>query len=566
MDAASLDTWTIVTQLLAGLALFLFGLDQLTETLKAVAGVRMRDLLARVTSNRFKGALAGGFTTAVIQSSSVTTVLVVGFVSAGLMSVQQSVAVIMGAEIGTTITAQIIAFKITEYSLIALIGGFFVRLFVPSERVKRYGTMVFGLGLVFFGMHMMGEATYPLRSYQPFVDALARMDSAVLAILASASFTALIQSSSATTAVIIVLGSQGLITLEQGIALVFGANIGTCVTALLAAIGRQRPAVRAALVHVTFNVCGVLIWFNFIDELAQVARMLAPVDMPRQIANAHTLFNVGNTTLFIGFTGAFTWFVTKLVPDVRPTGPVEIKPRYLDKKLLETPAVALDASRMEIVRMATHVLPMVREAAPAVIRGSASDLDRIEKLDHDVDVLHHAIVKYLGKLSRQKLTERETDAVQKYLAVATYYENVGDSVETGLVYNGRQRLQRNLTIGPRTTALILSLAERVVWALQTATDAVDARDVGLADKVVRAKNDIATMADEIASHLVNRLVADAPHRTSTFEIESQLVEQYKRIYYFAKRIARFVVETDTPKKMKEKKEKEEKKKDKKEDD
>ena len=238
MDTGMIDITTIVVGLLGGLAIFLFGLEQLTDMLKATAGDRMRNVLAQVTTNRFKAALAGGFTTAVIQSSSVTTVLVVGFVSAGLMSVQQSIGVIMGAEIGTTVTAQIIAFRVTEYALVAVICGFVLQFFFKDARTRRYGTMILGLGLVFFGMNLMGDATRPLRDYQPFIDLLAQMDNAVLTVLLSAGFTALIQSSSATTGVIIVLGSQGLISLEQGIALVFGANIGTCVTALLASIGK----------------------------------------------------------------------------------------------------------------------------------------------------------------------------------------------------------------------------------------------------------------------------------------------------------------------------------------
>jgi phosphate:Na+ symporter len=542
--------------LLGGLALFLFGLDQLTDMLKATAGGRMRDLLSTVTTSRFRGVLAGGFTTAVIQSSSVTTVLVVGFVSAGLMSLQQSIGVIMGAGIGTTVTAQIVAFKVTQYALVAVVIGFVMQFFFDEERMKRYGMMLLGLGLVFYGMDMMGEATLPLRSYQPFIDFMTRMDNAYLAVLVSASFTAVIQSSSATTGVIIVLASQGLISLEQGIALVFGANIGTCVTALLAAIGKQRPAVRAALIHVLVNVLGVLIWFAFIDELAQFSRWISPAavgligservaaEAPRQIANAHTLFNVGNTVLFIGFTGLFAWFVTKLVPEKRPTGPGVIKPRFLDPAQIDTPAIALDAARMEIVRMAGHVIPMVKQATPAVLSGSPADLDHIEVLDKEIDILHGAIVRYLGKVSRESLTPRETESLHDYLAAATIYENIGDVVETDLVHVGRQRLQGDVRVSPKTEAMLASLAEKVIWALKIATDAVDRRDPSMAMQVIDAKEDVNRIADEMSGRLVQRLIAEDPHRTLTYHIESQLIEHFKRIYYFAKRIAKLVAEAD----------------------
>ena len=556
METAAIDTWTMITQLFGGLALFLFGLDQLTDMLKASAGTRMRDLLARVTTNRFKGVLAGGFTTAVIQSSSVTTVLVIGFVSAGLMSLQQSIGVIMGAGIGTTVTAQIIAFKVTQYALVAVVIGFVMQFFFDSERVKRYGTMLLGLGLLFYGMNLMGDATLPLSDYQPFIDLLVRMDNPYIAVLISASFTAVIQSSSATTAVIIVLASQGIISLEQGIPLMFGANIGTCVTALLASIRKQRPALRAALIHVMFNVFGVLIWFGFIDELAELARWISPVaagltgtervaaEAPRQIANAHTLFNVGNTMLFIWFTGAFAWLVTKLVPEKRPAGPVVIEPRFLDRGLIGTPAIALDAARMEIVRMAGHVVPMVKQATPAVLSGSAADLDRIEGLDKEVDILHRAIVRYLGKVSQESLTTQETELLHDYLGAANLYESIGDAVETDLVHTGRERLRRNVRVSPKTEAMLASLAGKVVWALETATEAVDRRDPSLASQVIDAKEDVNRIADQMSERLVQRLIAEDPHRTSTFHIESQLIEHFKRIYYFAKRVAKFVAETD----------------------
>ena len=552
MAQGTIDIWPMLIGLLGGLAIFLFGLDQLTDMLKATAGARMRDVLGRITTSRFKGVLAGAFTTAVIQSSSVTTVLVVGFVSAGLMTLQQSIGVIMGASIGTTVTAQIIAFKVTQYALVAVIVGFVMQFFSKKHRVKRYGMMILGLGLVFYGMNMMGDATRPLRSYQPFIDLLAQMDDPVLTILLSAGFTALIQSSSATTGVIIVLGSQGLISLEQGIALVFGANIGTCVTALLAAIGKQRPAVRPALVHVIFNVAGVVIWFGFIDELAQLSRWMSPeqtalagaerlgAEIPRQIANAHTLFNVGNTLIFVWFTGVFAWVVTRLVPERKVSKPGEIEPRFLDSELLETPALALDAARMEIVRMAGYAMPMVRQIGSAVLSGSRDDLKRIKKLDHDVDVLHRAIVRFLGKVSREDLILKETRVLQDYLSIATLYESIGDVVETDLVHVGTKRLERNVLISLETQKIFTTLADKVAWALETATEAVDRGDVSLAKEVIDAKNDVNAIADQISDRLIERLVAEDPHRTSTYRVESQLVEHYQRIFYFAKRIAKLV--------------------------
>ncbi|MFC1684578.1 Na/Pi cotransporter family protein, partial [Pseudomonadota bacterium] len=345
-----MDWGAMTMQLLGGLALFLFGIEQMARALKVVAGNRMKLILARLTTNRFMGAITGAFVTAIIQSSSVTTVLVVGFISAGLMSMAQSVGIIMGANIGTTITAQIIAFKITKAAMLMIAAGFGVLFFAKQEKIQQYGHMLMGLGLLFFGMTIMSEAMEPLRHFQPFLDLMIKMENPLIAILIAAAFTGLIQSSSAATGIVIVMASQGFITLPAGIALAFGANIGTCITALLATIGKPREALRAAMVHVLFNVIGVLIWLGFIDHLAQFVILISPsheelsgtarlaAETPRQFANAHTIFNLANTLIFIGLTSQFTRLVEWLIPDKPLEKVVTVSPKYLDKMLLDTPA------------------------------------------------------------------------------------------------------------------------------------------------------------------------------------------------------------------------------------
>lgn len=315
MTSSPIEIGGLVTGLGGGLALFLFGMRQMTESLKSVAGSSMKNLLASLTRNRFTAALAGAIITAVIQSSSVTTVLVVGFISAGLLTLSQSIGVIIGANVGTTITAQIIAFNVYQYGLLMIASGFVMNVVAKHDKSKQWGLALMGLGLIFFGMELMSNATVPLRQWPPFLDALQNMHSPLLSILAGLIFTAIVQSSSATTGIVIVLASQGLISLESGIGLIFGANIGTCVTAVISAFGRPREAIQAAWIHVLFNLAGVLLWMFFIPEFAQLVRGISPTaenlvgttrlaaETPRQIANAHTLFNVANTFLFIWFTG-----------------------------------------------------------------------------------------------------------------------------------------------------------------------------------------------------------------------------------------------------------------------
>jgi len=552
----SLEIGAILMGLLGGLAIFLYGMELMTGALKASSGRRLKRLLARMTTNRFKGVLAGAVTTAIIQSSSVTTVLVVGFVSAGLMKLEQTIPIIMGASIGTTVTAQIIAFKITHYALAIVTFGFALQFLGRNEVVRRTGTMIFGFGLIFFGMSLMGDATSPLRDYPPFIELLREMEHPLYGILLSALFTAVVQSSSATTGVIIMLASQGLISLEQGIALVFGANIGTCVTALLAAIGNSRDALRTALVHITFNTLGVAVWYPFIDQFAEWVRLLSPAapelqgiarlaaETPRQIANAHTLFNVGNTLLFIGFTRGFARLVTWMVPVTEEEKARKVAPKYLDPNLLDTPALALDRVRMEIGRMAERVLPMVRKGTEAAIRGDAAQLAELTRLDNEVDQLHGPIVEYLRELARRDLTSAEAELVHHYLAIAGHFESIGDTLKLNLVHIGRKRLQGEVVISEETAALFQRLVDELIALLELATRAVTRGDREAAREVIRAKNRINGLAQDIERHITRRMVADAPRRRLTWQIESELLENLKRVYYFTKRIGKAVLESD----------------------
>ena len=375
----------------------------------------MKAVLAKLTTNRFTGAVAGAFVTSIIQSSSVTTVLVVGFISAGLLTLSQSIGVIMGANVGTTVTAQIIAFKVTHYALALVAVGFAMFFCSKHEKTRHYGHMIMGLGLIFFGMQLMSDGTKPLRSYEPFIQLMRQMDRPLLAILVAAAFTGLVQSSSATTGIVIALACNGYISLEAGIALIFGANIGTCVTAVLAAVGKSREAKRAALVHIIFNIAGVVIWIGFIGPLADVVRTVSPAasaesirvatetlrtelanfdaltseqvaraarrsaETPRQIANAHTIFNVANTLLLIWFTSPLAWLVQRIIPDQRKVSAEPAKPRYLDNLLIQTPALAMDIVRMELGRLGAHTLIMVRRSLEIVLHSTEDELAKLKR-------------------------------------------------------------------------------------------------------------------------------------------------------------------------------------------
>ena len=427
-----------------------------------------------------------------------------------------------------------------------------------------------GLGLIFFGMQLMNDGASPLRTFGPFIEMMQSMDNPLMATLLGAAFTALIQSSSATTGIVIVLASQGFITLDAGIALIFGANIGTCVTVMLAAIGKPREAARAAAVHVVFNIFGVVVWFGLIGQLGDFVTWLSPqyatlsgsdrlaAETPRQIANAHTIFNVANTLLFICFTGPIVWLVCRLVPERVDAKRKTSRSRYLDALLIQTPTLGMNAVRMELGRLGSLASYMVHSVLHTVIHGNEADLAMLEQMDNDVDELHGAIVTYLGQLSQVNLNDLQAEQLHDYLAAANYIENIGDMVETNLVAVGRQRLLKKLEISEQTSHVLNAFHCKVSWSVERAMQALVESDPAIATEVLGAKAEINRLATNAEEHLAHRLSADEPQRLAAFRMESEIMEYLKRMYYFAKRIAKVVGEKDVVRiKMREKQKTEE---------
>ncbi|GGE61834.1 Na/Pi cotransporter family protein [Actibacterium pelagium] len=532
------------TGLIGGLALFLFGMDIMTRALKQVAGASMKSILARMTGNRFLGMSAGAIVTAIIQSSSITTVLLVGFVSAGLMTSAQSVAVILGANIGTTITAQILAFKVTALALPVLSVGFFVSFVAKNKVTREYGRILLGVGMVFFGMAIMSDAMKPLRDFQPFLNFMLSLESVFLAALVGAGFTALVQSSSATTGILIVMAGQGLIGLEPAVALALGANIGTCVTALLAAIGKRREAVRVALVHTIFNVAGVLIWIGFVEELAGFARHISigaeagEVSLPRQIANVHTFFNIVNAFLFIGFTKQINRFVEWLVPERLEKPEPGFAPKHLDPKFLDVPAIAIDAVRLEILHLGQLLRNLLSTAIPTVTTGSPLEIDELRVLDRPVDLLHREIVGYMRQISLRSLPAEESDLLIGLVKIANDMEHIGDLVATGMVTSARKRLDEEVVISPTTAGVIAGLHREVVESLDGVLLSLETQDPEVAADVRKMKADFSELVEGIASHEIERLRADEPKRLHTYTREIELTETLDDIFKIIRRIAR----------------------------
>jgi len=467
----------------------------------------------------------------------------VGFISAGLMTTAQSVAVILGANIGTTITAQLLAFNVTALALPVLSLGFFVSFIARTKATREKGRIVLGLGMVFFGMAIMSDAMRPLRSYAPFLDFMLSLDSVLLAALVGAGFTALVQSSSATTGILIVMAGQGLIGLEAAVALALGANIGTSVTALLASIGAPREAVRAALVHTLFNVVGVLIWIGFVDYLADMARAISADGtsssaVPRQLANVHTFFNVANALLFIGFTSQLTRLVEWLVPDKVEEIEPKFAAKHLDPKFLDVPAFAIDAVRLEVVHLGTLLREMLQVAVPTVVTGSPLDVDRLRVMDRPIDLLHREIVGYIRQISLKSLPADQSQLLLGLAKIANDMEHLGDLVATGLVTSARKRMEEGVVISPATAVIIKKVHEQVVEALDGALWALDAQDTTAAASVRQMKASFTALVEDVATHQADRLRADAPNRLHTYTREIELTETLDDAFKIIRRIAR----------------------------
>jgi phosphate:Na+ symporter len=548
----------LVVGLSGGIALLLFGLQQLTTALRGVAGDQLRQLLARLTRNRAKAVTTGAIVTAILQSSTVTTVLVVGFVGAGVMTLTASLGVILGSNVGTTLTAQVVAFDVAEWALVLVAIGFLTITVAKEDRITGWGSAIFGLGFVFLGMQVMSGAMEPLRGHQPFIDLMAQLESPLLGAAAGAVFTAAVQSSSATTVLAIVLASQGLLPLPAGIAIVIGANVGTCLTAGLAALGRSRDAQRAAVAHVLFNVVGAALWLALLDPLVAATTAISPshpelsgmarlaAEAPRQLANAHTIFNVANVLLFIGLLGPTALLLRRLLPDeIGEEAPVSV-PRHLDDELLATPALALDAARREIGRLGEIVVTMLRRAPHAVLVGARPGLVRLAEVDNDVDALYRHVVGYLRRLLEGSLSPDEGHEMLALLEISNTLESIGDLVEQNLVALGHRRLDNGVHVSQTTLRVLTGLFESVTAIVADALDAAVNGNDEAAARVLDAKKTLNRRLDAARGHQVTRLLAAEVHRRRLYAIETDVIEVIKRIEYLARHVVEPRIPTPEP--------------------
>ena len=547
--ARDLDLLEMLGMLAAGLALFLFGLQLLTDGLKAIAGARLPVVLAKMTSNRFKGVFAGAAITALLNSSTITTVLLVGFVSAGLMTLRQSVSLIMGANIGSTFTAQIIAFNPYRLTPFMLALGFLGYAFARRKTLHQLGGVLLGLGLLFLGIQFMSEATHPLRSYRPFIEAMQSMKNPLLGIVIGALFTAVVQSSAATLGIIIALSSEGLMPLEAAIPLILGANVGTTGTALLAAIGKSAEAARVSMVHVFFNVLGVLMFVFLIPQLAQLARLISPsypelegtarlaAEAPRQVANTHTIFSVVSTLVLIWFTGPLARLAELIVP-ARSAPPVpEGEPRYLDEASLTAPALGLQKLQLEVARLGELVLSMTRRGLKAAIAGDAADIEAVRNDGVEARRLAAAILQYIGKLSEREHGAHDSGSMIDLIETVNNLEGVVEVVSTNLIATGQHRLAKQVDLVSLRDASTTRFANFVIEQLAATVAALSPAASKPPMPVAESRAEMQSLAIAARNSVLDKVELADEQGVLKFRLAADLIEQFRQIGRFSLRIA-----------------------------
>ncbi|MCX6798934.1 MAG: Na/Pi cotransporter family protein [Candidatus Diapherotrites archaeon] len=419
-----LDFVPIIFGIVGGLALFLYGMVLLSNSLQKAAGERLRYWIERLTKSKVRGIVVGAAITAVIQSSSATTVTLVGLINAGLITLEQSIPVIMGANIGTTVTAQLVAFKIGAFVMPIIALGFAMSMLCRKPLYKYLGEVILGFGLLFLGMNVMSDGVRPLQEDAWVIAQLASFGATpVLGIIAGAVFTGIIQSSSATSGLVIAMASQGLLGLPAAIALMIGANIGTCVTVLIASVGLNISSKRAALSHLIFNIVGAAIFFVLFWPFVSIVAMTAS-DLPRQIANAHLLFNVSTTIVLFSFVGALVFVVKTVIPgkEVRIEGGV----KFLDERTLNMPGVALSQAEKEVERMGAIALSTLEDSIKAFKENDLALAKVVEKKERSVDELDDFIGGFLSKVTRLELSNTQAPRADALIHVISDIERISD--------------------------------------------------------------------------------------------------------------------------------------------
>jgi len=495
-------TKELVFGVFGGLGLFIYGIHLMGDGLQRVAGDKFRNILKVLTSNPFKGVLVGTGITALLQSSSATTVMVVGFINAGLMTLKQSLGIIFGANIGTTITAQIIAFKLTDYALPIIGIGMVLNIFAKKRFWKFMGLFLLGFGILFLGLNIMTSAVKPFAKDPSVAQVFVAINNRVLyGVILGALVTAIVQSSSVTTGIVLGLASINLINIHGAIPIILGANIGTCVTIMIASIGTNISARRAAVAHLLFNFLGTIIFLIILKPFTAVV-VYTSHNIVRQCANAHTLFNVTNALIFLPMTGLYAKFIERIVPGKEVI--IDVGPKYLEKHLINTPVFALDAATKEITVMAVHAKEMLNEAASGFLNSDEKILKNLPKREEALDNLQEAVTNYLMLLTQRDLSEEESRRIPALLHSVNDVERVGDHSEN-LMELALRRIEGGLDFSETAIDEIKLMLGKVDAMADGAIKALNTNSTKQAAKVLEIEDEVNDLTEKFRQNHIDRL-------------------------------------------------------------
>ncbi|GAA0077875.1 Na/Pi cotransporter family protein [Clostridium sp. CTA-5] len=476
-------------ELLGGLGLFLFGMKLMGDGLENAAGEKLKNILEKVTSNKYIGVIIGAIVTAVIQSSSATTVMVVSFVNAGLMTLMQAAGVIMGANIGTTITAQLVSFNLDKMAPLFIGVGSISLLIAKKKKTRDIASIALGFGILFLGMNIMSASMKPLAESEAFTQLLTVIgENRFLGILAGLVMTAIVQSSSATTGILIALAITGTIHMNIALPVIFGCNIGTCVTALLASASGNKTAKKAALIHLFFNVIGVVIFIPFMTPLISLIEKMNPTDVARQVANAHTIFNLTVTIVLLPLAKYLVILANKILPgedSIETEGAM-----YLDKKLLETPVVASGQVFKETIRMGNAAKENIKLSMNAFLEEDEEAIKKVYKQEKIINNLEREITDYLVSLSNYELPDKDSKLLSITFHVINDIERIGDHAKN-IVELAAEKINNNVNIGTEAKDELISMYEKTIESLTLALDCYEKNDSNIVKniKTIEAKID-----------------------------------------------------------------------------
>jgi len=496
-----MDTVSVLLSTAGGLALFLYGLRVLSDALKRAIGDRMRALLERLTGKAWRGAIVGALTSGTLQSSSMTMVLLIGLINAGALTLAQGIGVMLGSEIGTTITAQIIAFKIGQYYLPIIAVGFLTAEIFRGKRLGDVGRIVLGFGFLFLGMSLVSGGLKGLAETEVVMHLLESCGSKpFLGVLVGAGVTAVIQSSSAMTALVIGMGSAGLLTLPAAIALILGANIGTTITAMIASIGSSLSSRRLAVTQLLVNVVGVAAFIPLVGWYAQMVALTA-TSLTRQIANAHTFFNILVTIALVPCVGGLVWIVERLVRGEEQGGHVE--PEFLGEQFLKLPAVALQQARLELLRMGRLAREMLEASRTASLDGNVKAVATVFEKEEAIDSLRDAADEYLDRIDGTLLTGRGERRLHVLHHVVGDIERVGDHI-VNIAQRAERLRRRGYRLSTEGAAELTDMFRRADEVLQRSLAALDSEDRDTAHEVLGLEKELDRLEIEYKTNHVQR--------------------------------------------------------------